>query len=224
LSRDDRPVRFVCVDGVEEPLSEVAGAWPTLLDESGLDHEHLVLRERRTYEIKANWKIFAENFLECYHCPVSHHGFTALIELDRYEGQLHSDYFWHFASTTRDTAVAQNLHGIAELPRKRRDLWNFVLWPNFMANIYPGPGNISTNLLQPLAVDRTRVIYDFYFEQGVSDQQVRENVEFVDLVQQEDIALANPFSAASARASSSAAGSSHPKSLSTVSSGKLPAP
>jgi phenylpropionate dioxygenase-like ring-hydroxylating dioxygenase large terminal subunit len=24
------------------------------------------------YELEANWKIAAENFLECYHCAVAH--------------------------------------------------------------------------------------------------------------------------------------------------------
>src|SRR5262249_4130678 len=63
------------------------------------------------------------------------------------------------------------------------------LWPTFMANIYPGPGNISTNRLVPLAADRTLAMYDFYFEPGATDQQVQDNIEFIDTVQQEDIGL-----------------------------------
>jgi len=102
---------------------------------------------------------------------------------------VHSDVFWHFRSTARAAAVEANTAGIADLPPERRDLWNFVVWPNFMANIYPGAGNISTNRLVPLAADRTLAIYDFYFEPGATEEQVRENVEFIDTVQQEDVAL-----------------------------------
>lgn len=182
---------FVFVTAAREPesLSTLAGAWPPLLAESGVDHGNLVLRESRTYDVQANWKILAENFLDCYHCPVSHRGFSRLIDLDTYAGKVHSDVFWHFRSTARAAAIEANTAGIGDLPPERRDLWNFVLWPNFMANIYPGAGNISTNRLLPLAADRTLAVYDFYFEPDVTDEQIRENVEFIDTVQQEDIAL-----------------------------------
>jgi choline monooxygenase len=183
------PFAFVCADPEAESLSTLASEWTPLLTESRLDCDQLVLRESRTYEVRANWKILAENFLECYHCPVSHHGFSALIDLDRYEGVVHSDVFWHFRSGTRADAVAANRSGVGEMPPHRRNLWNFVLWPSFMANIYPGAGNISTNRLLPVAADRTLATYDFYFEVSATPGQVRENIEFIDTVQREDIAL-----------------------------------
>ena len=36
------------------------------------------------YDIKANWKVVVDNYLECYHCPVAHPGFCDLIDLDQY--------------------------------------------------------------------------------------------------------------------------------------------
>ena len=30
----------------------------------------LVLADRHTYEVAANWKVIAENYHECYHCPL----------------------------------------------------------------------------------------------------------------------------------------------------------
>ncbi|MEO9175414.1 MAG: aromatic ring-hydroxylating dioxygenase subunit alpha [Gaiellales bacterium] len=183
------PFVFVAADPAADPLPAAAGAWPELLRDTGLDLGRLSFRERRTYDVAENWKILVENFLERYHCPVSHHGFTDLVDLDTYEGTLHSDLFWHFTSEVRATAVARNLHGIADLPDARRRLWNFVLWPNFMANIYPGVGNMSTNQLIPLAPDRTLAVYDFYFEEGASEAQQKANVDFIDTVQREDIVL-----------------------------------
>ena len=58
-----------------------------------------------------------------------------------------------------------------------------------MANIYPGAGNLSTNRLLPLVADRTLATYDFYFEPSATAEQVQENIEFIDTVQREDIAL-----------------------------------
>ena len=32
----------------------------------------LVLADRHAYEVEANWKVIAENYHECYHCPLIH--------------------------------------------------------------------------------------------------------------------------------------------------------
>ncbi len=34
--------------------------------------ETLVLADRHSYEVAANWKVVAENYHECYHCPLIH--------------------------------------------------------------------------------------------------------------------------------------------------------
>ena len=34
--------------------------------------EDLVLADRHSYEVAANWKVIAENYHECYHCPLIH--------------------------------------------------------------------------------------------------------------------------------------------------------
>jgi Rieske 2Fe-2S family protein len=34
--------------------------------------EGLVVAQRHTYEVAANWKVIAENYHECYHCPLIH--------------------------------------------------------------------------------------------------------------------------------------------------------
>jgi phenylpropionate dioxygenase-like ring-hydroxylating dioxygenase large terminal subunit len=44
----------------------------------------LQFRERRTYDMRANWKIVVENFLECYHCAIAHKAFANLIDLKAY--------------------------------------------------------------------------------------------------------------------------------------------
>jgi Rieske 2Fe-2S family protein len=50
----------------EEHLGAMAG----LLASYRLDD--LRLGERHTYEVAANWKVIAENYHECYHCPQIH--------------------------------------------------------------------------------------------------------------------------------------------------------
>ena len=43
-----------------------------LADRTKLDFSTLTYRQRWTYEIPANWKIWVENATECYHCPTVH--------------------------------------------------------------------------------------------------------------------------------------------------------
>ena len=56
-----------------------------------------------------------------------------------------------------------------------------------MVNLYPGRGNASTNIILPVAPDRTLAVYDFYFEEGMPEAETM--VAFIDQVQQEDIIL-----------------------------------
>lgn len=41
----------------------------------------LVLAHREIHTLNCNWKIFWENFLECYHCPNVHHDLCRLVPL-----------------------------------------------------------------------------------------------------------------------------------------------
>ena len=56
-----------------EPLSEALRDLPEIVAEQhGLDIGCLRFRRRVHYEIRANWKIAIENYLECYHCQMNH--------------------------------------------------------------------------------------------------------------------------------------------------------
>ncbi|HTU88657.1 MAG TPA: aromatic ring-hydroxylating dioxygenase subunit alpha [Gemmataceae bacterium] len=180
------PFLFVKPDPQAPSWDETIGELPRILQASPAPLTTLQFRERRTYDMKANWKIVVENFLECYHCAVAHNGFANLIDLNEYtiiphryfstqRGPLKSS-----AKTNADAACFLKEDGGQE------GVYNY-LWPNFMINLYPGRGNASTNIILPVAPDRTLAIYDFYFEQGMPEAATI--VAFIDQVQQEDIIL-----------------------------------
>jgi choline monooxygenase len=63
----------------------------------------------------------------------------------------------------------------------------YWLYPNFMINYYEGV--LDTNLVRPLAVDRTEVIFDFYFA-DTSESASERNLASIavgDRIQQEDL-------------------------------------
>jgi choline monooxygenase len=66
----------------------------------------------------------------------------------------------------------------------------FWIFPNLMLNIYPD--NISTNVIVPLAHEKTLTIFEWFFHdvhQAKTRDQIKRAVAFSDEVQQEDIGL-----------------------------------
>ena len=133
------------------------------------------LRPRRSasYEIEANWKLVVDNYLECYHCPVAHPGFSKAFDVNDYTLSEHPTF-----SVQRTRARNEDGAGVYA-----------YLWPNFTLNVYPGPGNLSVNLFVPIAADRTLALYEYFLADEVGEDEADEFVAFVDQVQREDTEL-----------------------------------
>jgi choline monooxygenase len=180
------PFVFVRPDPQAPGWDETVGGLPPALLASPSPLAALRFRERRTYDLRANWKIVVENFLECYHCAVAHKGFADLIDLKEYTVTPH-----RYCSTQRGPlkSSAKARAGAACFLKEdggQEGSYNY-LWPNFMVNLYPGRGNASTNIILPVAPDRTLAVYDFYFEEGMPEAAAM--VAFIDQVQREDVVL-----------------------------------
>lgn len=76
------PFLFVNPDREAAPLADTLGELPEIVASSGIDLDSLAFHARLDYELEANWKIAVENFLECYHCPVAHPGFSGVVDVD----------------------------------------------------------------------------------------------------------------------------------------------
>ena len=61
--------------------------------------------------------------------------------------------------------------------------------PNFMVNIYPGPGNASTNLIVPIDEHHTLAVYEFFFVEGMAEAEAGKIVDLIDQVQREDVII-----------------------------------
>ena len=69
------PLLFVNPDADAEPLDDYLDGIPERVADAGIDLAALRFLQRSESELDCNWKISAENFLECYHCPTAHPGF-----------------------------------------------------------------------------------------------------------------------------------------------------
>ncbi len=180
------PFIFVNPDLDAPPLNAVLGKLPALVAATGLRLGALRRRVVKQYDIAANWKVVVDNYLECYHCPVAHPSFSALIDVADYTVR---EYGW-FSVQTGSLKESAGRKGPQYGSGGEVDEGFYAyLWPNFTINIYPGPGNMSLNRFQPLAVGRTRATFEYCFADEVSDENVAEFDRFIDQVQREDTVL-----------------------------------
>ena len=173
------PFVFANPDADAPPLADTLGQIPAQLRELGLDVDVLAFHHRAEWEVEANWKIACENFLECYHCPVAHPRFSAVVDVSpeayRLEAQgLTSTQFGPLREGTNRSI--------------RRSQFHF-LWPNTGINVFGGEPNLSIGPILALGPARTRRYLDYFFAPEVDDDWIHELLELDDLVGAEDTAL-----------------------------------
>jgi phenylpropionate dioxygenase-like ring-hydroxylating dioxygenase large terminal subunit len=178
------PFVFVNPDPEAAPLADALGELPELVAAAGVDVDRLLLHSRAESALAANWKLVAENFLECYHCSVAHPGFSALVDVspDAYELVLDGSFSSQFGPVRADGV---GLDTAGEVVRSQFH----YLWPNTMINIFPGRENLSIGPVLPAGPERTERFLDYFFGPGTDETWIAELLEFDGQVGAEDKAL-----------------------------------
>jgi phenylpropionate dioxygenase-like ring-hydroxylating dioxygenase large terminal subunit len=153
------PFLFVNPDDEAPPLAETLGPLQDLVPV-----DDLVFHSRDDYELAANWKIACENFLECYHCPVAHKGFSAAYDVDPDEYRL---------VPTSDHVLSQ----FAPSRGEGEGQFHFV-WPNLKLNAYAGMPNLSIGPVLPAGPERTAGFLDYFFAPDADPAWVEELLAF----------------------------------------------
>ncbi|MFN2468385.1 MAG: aromatic ring-hydroxylating dioxygenase subunit alpha [Gaiellaceae bacterium] len=169
------PFVFVNPDIEAEPLESALGELPRLAEEHGLDVDAVRFRERAHYALAANWKVATENYLECYHCPVAHRGFSALVDVgaDAYALEARPG-LWSQFGAARNGAGECQFH---------------LLWPAFRLNVFPGFTNVSVGPLRPDGAGRCVGFLDYFFGEEVEDAAAAELIALDEEIGREDRAL-----------------------------------
>ncbi len=150
-----------------------------------LDLGNLHWMERRHYIFDCNWKVFVDNYLDGgYHVPHLHKGLDSVLDYSRYmiENGEHFCLQW----SPMVTEGAERLTGAVRKGERALYYW---IYPNVMINWYDGA--MDTNLVLPHGVDKTEVIFDFYFP-DVSEAARERNRASIDVgqrIQDEDEAI-----------------------------------
>ena len=189
---------YVWVSLAEEPQpfeETVIGDVRTRLgDIESLEHygvEDLTLAKRITYDVKANWKLIIENFMECYHCATIHPELTEV--LPEFADGLAAQFFVghgaefgeHIEGFTVDGSQGhERLPGVAADQDRR--YYAVTVRPQVFLNMVPD--HVIVHRMYPLAPDHTVVECDWLFLPGVVEggADLSKSVELFHRVNQQD--------------------------------------
>src|SRR5437588_7212243 len=133
---------------------------------------------RIDYDVRANWKVYVDNYLEGYHVPYVHPELYTLYDYEGYVTEVHDWYSVQVGPLTGDRNVYTAGGG---------DALYYHIFPNLMLNVVPG--RLQSNVVLPVAPDRCKVIFRYYYDDVTSpaaEQRIEADVAFSDKVQQED--------------------------------------
>ena len=114
----------------------------------------------RDFQVKANWALYCENYLEGFHIPYVHAGLNALIDSDEYTTELFYPY------SNLQIGLAKKDEDCFDLPPSSPDYgkhiaaYYFWVFPNMMFNFYPW--GLSVNIVNPTAVEACKVTFLTY--------------------------------------------------------------
>jgi choline monooxygenase len=141
--------------------------------------------ERRSYTLDCNWKVFVDNYLDGgYHVPHLHKGLDSVLDYSEYTITNGERFCLQSSPMTTDGADERT-----KAVRQGERALYFWLYPNFMINFYGQA--MDTNLVIPRGIDKTEVIFDFYFA-DVSESRRAANLESIavsEQIQDEDVGI-----------------------------------
>jgi Rieske 2Fe-2S family protein len=156
------------------PLAEALGELPEQFARYGF--AGLRSARRIVVDVHANWKLLAENFAECFHCPPVHPELCRIVTAYRDAGAwgLHRDarggalpeatpeYRAGAQTLTLDgTATIAPFRGLNDA--ERRTLYvPAMLPPNLFLNVHPD--YVNAHLMFPTGPESVRIVYDWLFE------------------------------------------------------------
>ncbi|MEX5258557.1 aromatic ring-hydroxylating dioxygenase subunit alpha, partial [Kocuria arenosa] len=157
----------------------------------GYDIANLSLGRRITYDVKANWKLIIENFMECYHCATIHPELTEV--LPEFADGLAAQYFVGHGAEFGDDVLGFTVdgsEGLDKLPGVDEDhdrrYYAITVRPTVFVNLVPD--HVIIHRMFPMAPDHTIVECDWLYLPSVVDsgKDVTASVELFHRVNQQD--------------------------------------
>jgi choline monooxygenase len=151
------------------PFSEAVAPIRERLAFLPLDRTRFVPDQSKDFDVDAHWALYVENYLEGFHIPWVHPALHQALEGDAYAYET-------FSYCNLQLGIAEEGQPCFPIPEghpdfgKRVYAYYFWLFPNLMFNVYPW--GLSLNVVEPRALDKTRVRFRTYlFENAVGQDR-----------------------------------------------------
>ncbi|GAA1912085.1 aromatic ring-hydroxylating oxygenase subunit alpha [Streptantibioticus ferralitis] len=153
----------------------------------------LAVGRRIVYDVRANWKLIVENFMECYHCATIHPELTEVLPefADGYAAQYFVGHGAEFGAGIKGFTV-DGSEGVDRIPTVTADqdrrYYAITIKPQVFVNLVPD--HVIFHRMYPLAADRTVIECDWLYlpEVVASGTDVSRSVELFDRVNRQDFA------------------------------------
>jgi glycine betaine catabolism A len=176
---------FVCLEG--SPAFDVPKKY------GNYGFEKLRIGKRIVADVEANWKLLAENFSECFHCPPVHPELCRVVTAYQEAGawglrqSSKAEYKSGAATLTLDgSSRLTPFPALNQQERKTLYIPEMVL-PNLFLNIHPD--YVNSHLMFPTGPQSVRIVYDWLFEPRhlpLSDDDLAHYVALWDITNQQD--------------------------------------
>lgn len=156
--------------------------------------EDLRMVERRTYQLKANWKLIIQNYSECLHCPIVHPLLQKHSHYMSGDNEPPQPTYLGGRMDLRDGVQSLTMDGTTSrcaLPGLSKDdqrrVYYYCILPNFLLNLHPD--YMLTFTLWPKAVDQTEIVCEWHFHPDEIKKAAfnpHDAVEFWNITNQQD--------------------------------------
>lgn len=177
---------FVNLDEEADPLREALGELPAQAEK--FNFREMKFFERRTYDMKCNWKTYVDNYLEGYHLPSVHPALNRELNYNQYTVEPYERHVRQWSPIRGAEPGEAEPRRYGRTGKKKLTADYFWVFPNWMLNCYPD--NVQVNMVLPLEPERTLAIFEWYLpEKELGSEAARKSVAFSDEIQKEDIAI-----------------------------------
>ncbi len=165
---------FINLDPQAKPLREVAPTFEPILLSMVAEAADLKYVKHKEYDIKANWKVVTENFLEAYHVAYSgkaHRALGNIIDIDTYRFNIDGRTIEYTARGGAADVLPYDVNEKDDFTNARGvPFHQLFLWPNMTFSVFPGTNMLFVFNMMPVGTGKTaeRIIY-FTLDGEMSD-------------------------------------------------------
>jgi len=145
-----------------------------------IDMTEMRFQKRVVYEVKSNWKVYVDNYMEGYHIHSVHPKLAKILDVKGYKTSIAGNKVLQYGPLAGDDNP-YHTGGAA---------YYYQVFPNLMLNIMPG--RVQVNSILPIDADRCLTVFDLYLNEKDPEKlahRVRDDIELSDIVQKEDIEI-----------------------------------